>query len=54
MLGKSNSGETLSEILDHVRALEFSMHEHVEANLFLPLDGLSNLLLYEFFVFLLC
>ena len=52
MLGEREAGELLSEILDHVVALEFAVHEHIETDLFLQCDGLPDLGLDEGVVFL--
>jgi hypothetical protein len=37
----------LAEILDHVVSLELTVHDYVEADLFLKLDALCDLLLVE-------
>ena len=46
-LGEDESGEALTEVLDHVVALGLSVDEHVEADLLLDVDDALDLLLDE-------
>src|ERR1035437_7571876 len=45
VFGEHKPGKLLAERLDHVIALKFAMHRHVESNFFLPANALGNLLL---------
>jgi hypothetical protein len=50
VLGEGEAGELLAEILHHVVALELAMHQHVEADVFLPAHGARGLVLQEHLV----
>jgi hypothetical protein len=42
MVGESEAGQLLAKILNHIIALELSMDQHIDPQLFLPGNGLSN------------
>ena len=50
MAGEGEACELFAEILHHVVALELAMHEHVEADIFLPAHRARRLVLQERFV----
>lgn len=44
--------EKLTEVLDHIITLRFSVHQYVKANLLLEVNHIFNFLLYEAFILL--
>jgi hypothetical protein len=42
MMDESEAGQLLAKILNHIIALELSMDQHIDLQLFLPGNGLSN------------
>lgn len=52
-LGEDESGELFTKVLNHVVSLGFTVHEQVEADLLLEVDGVLDLRLHGLFVLLL-
>src|SRR6266851_112417 len=50
LLGEQHPGELLTEIFDHITALELAMHQHIQSDLFLEADYVLDLLLEERFI----
>src|SRR5258708_34098166 len=50
LLCEQHPRELLSEVLDHITALELTMYQHIQADLFLEADHLLDLLLEERFI----
>ena len=49
--GKAESGQLLAEVFDHVVALGFAVHEHVDAQFFLFGDGVGDFFLHHRLIF---
>src|SRR5690606_176366 len=52
--GKRETIQLLAEVLHHIVAFRLTMHQHIDTELFLKCDDLTNLILEEGFVLLLC
>ena len=47
MLGKEETVQLLSEVLDHIAPLKLAMHQHIQPNLLLEANGPFDLLAQE-------
>ena len=50
LLREQHPGELLTEVFDHITALELAMHQHIQSDLFLEADHVLDLLPEERFI----